>query len=256
MRLCVTIGFLLCAPAVLAGAYDVHVLGEVHDNPEHHAEQARRVTEVAPRALVFEMLTEAQAAEALPELRGDAGALGAALGWAGSGWPDFDMYYPIFAAAPEAHIFGAAVPRDTAREAMTEGAAAVFAGDAAAYGLAGPLEAGQQAAREALQMAAHCDALPEDMLPLMVEVQRLRDATLALKTVQALEETGGPVAVITGNGHARKDWGMPHLLAQVVPGAQVFVLLQGEDGAVPEGGHDAVAFAPAPDRDDPCDVFR
>ena len=97
--------------ALAAGAFDVHVLGEVHDNPAHHAEQARRVTEIVPAALVFEMLTEAQAARALPELRGDPTALEEALGWAESGWPDFTMYYPVFAAAPEARILGAAVPR-------------------------------------------------------------------------------------------------------------------------------------------------
>ena len=93
--------------ALAAGAFDVHVLGEVHDNPTHHAEQARRVTEIVPAALVFEMLTEAQAARALPELRGDPTALEEALGWAESGWPDFTMYYPVFAAAPEARILGA-----------------------------------------------------------------------------------------------------------------------------------------------------
>ena len=37
----------------------------------------------------------------------------------------------------------------------------------------------EQAAREAEQMAAHCDALPEDILPGFVEAQRLRDAALA-----------------------------------------------------------------------------
>ena len=41
---------------------DVVLLGEVHDNPAHHAFQAEAVAYLAPRALVFEMLTPAQAA--------------------------------------------------------------------------------------------------------------------------------------------------------------------------------------------------
>ena len=44
---------------------DVLVLGEVHDNPHHHAHQARAVRALNPVAMVFEMLQPAQIA-ALP----------------------------------------------------------------------------------------------------------------------------------------------------------------------------------------------
>ena len=242
--------------ALAAGAFDVHVLGEVHDNPTHHAEQARRVAEIAPAALVFEMLTEAQAARALPELRGDPTALEEALGWAESGWPDFTMYYPVFAAAPEARILGAAVPRAAARAAMRDGLAATFGDEVGRYGLTEALPPAEQAQRETLQQEAHCGALPDEMLPAMVAVQRLRDAALARAVVRALAATGGPVAVITGNGHARRDWGLPRVLARVAPEARVHVLLQGEEDVVPEGGHDEVVFAPAAPREDPCAAFR
>jgi uncharacterized iron-regulated protein len=94
------------------------------------------------------------------------------------------------------------------------------------------------------------------MLPAMVAVQRLRDAALARAVVRALAATGGPVAVITGNGHARRDWGLPRVLARVAPEARVHVLLQGEEDVVPEGGHDEVVFAPAAPREDPCAAFR
>ena len=154
---------LLCAPtALVAGgvfdAADVVFLGELHDNPGHHRRQAEYVAELTPTALVFEMLTQAQADLVTPELVADEAALEAALGWNDSGWPDFTMYYPIFAAAPEAAYFGAAVPRDLARAAMAEGMASVFRGDAELYGLTADLPEDQQAEREALQLAAHCDA--------------------------------------------------------------------------------------------------
>lgn len=248
--------FLTAPAAALAGAFDVYVLGEIHDNPQHHREQARRVTEIAPAALVFEMITADAAAAVSAEDRGDEARLRAALAWNESGWPDLSYYYPIFAAAPEAALFGAEVRREAARTAMQDGAGAVFPGDAAAYGLTEDLPEAEQAAREALQMAAHCDALPVEMLPLMVEVQRLRDATLALMTLRAFEATGGPVAVITGNGHARRDWGMPAVLARVAPDVRVHVLGQGEAGSEPDGEFDEVAIAPPPERDDPCAAFR
>ncbi len=244
-----------CA-ALPVAAQDVAVLGEVHDNPAHHTEQASQVARLQPAAIVFEMLTEEQAARVTPELRGDAEALGEALDWAESGWPDFAMYHPIFTAAPEAAIYGALVPRDAARAVFDTGPVEAFGPEAARYGLDRDLDPAEQTTREAMQMAAHCDALPEDMLPGMVAVQRLRDAVLARAVVQAMDETGGPVAVITGNGHARRDWGMPAVLAEVAPDLDIWVLGQTEDGRPLEGGFDAVKSAPAAERPDPCAAFQ
>lgn len=239
-----------------AASQDVVIMGEVHDNPAHHVEQARRVAELAPRALVFEMLTPEQAKSVTPAVIADAEAMAQALGWEQSGWPAFSMYHPIFVAAPEAEIFGAQVTRDAARAVFEGGAAEAFGPDAEAYGLTEPLPEAEQGAREALQMEAHCDALPEEMLPGMVAVQRLRDAVLARATVTAMAATGGPVAVITGNGHARRDWGVPAYLARVAPELDLHVLGQTEDGAPLSGGFDEVASAPAADRPDPCAAFR
>lgn len=245
----------LCAAVPLA-AQDVAILGEVHDNPAHHAEQAAQVSRLQPAAIVFEMLTEEQAARVTPELRADAEALAEALDWAESGWPDFTMYHPIFTAAPEAAIYGALVPRDAARAVFDTGPAEAFGPEAARYGLDRDLDPAEQTTREAMQMAAHCDALPEEMLPGMVAVQRLRDAMLARAVIRALEETGGPVAVITGNGHARRDWGVPAVLAEVAPDLDVWVLGQTEDGRPLEGGFDAVKSAPKVERPDPCAAFQ
>lgn len=255
------LGFLIFAPTALAagGVFDgadVVFLGELHDNPAHHLRQAAYVTEIGPTALVFEMLTQAQADLVTPDLVADEAALEAALGWNDSGWPDFSIYYPIFAAAPEADYFGAAISRDVARQAMAEGMAEAFRGDAEAYGLTAPLPDAQQAEREALQLAAHCDAMPEEMLPVMVNIQRLRDAELAYSAVQAVEAHGGPVVVITGNGHARMDWGAPVYLMAAEPDLRVAALGQGEEGAAPSGVFDVVETSPPVDRGDPCDAFR
>ncbi|MGR3463130.1 MAG: ChaN family lipoprotein [Roseovarius sp.] len=242
--------------ALPVAAQDVVILGEVHDNPAHHAEQARRVAVFSPRAIVFEMLTREQAARVTPGLIADAEAMEEALDWAESGWSDFSMYHPIFAAAPEATVYGAQVPRDVARAVIETGMAEAFGPDAAAYGLTEPLSDAEQAARGAMQKEAHCNALPEEMLPGMVAVQRLRDAVLARAVVRAMDETGGPVAVITGNGHARRDRGVPVYLGRVAPDLEVYVLGQTEDGAPLAGGFDEVISAPAVDRPDPCAAFR
>lgn len=233
---------------------DVVILGEVHDNPGHHRNQTLAVSAIAPRALVFEMLTPAQAAR-MPGERGDRAALETALGWAGSGWPDFGMYHPIFLAAPGAQVFGGDLPPGEVARSVTDGAAAVFGAQAGRYGLTASLTPEDQAAREAEMQEAHCGALPAEVLPGMVQAQRLRDAALARAVVQAHEATGGPVVVITGNGHARRDQGVPASLAQAMPDLSVLSVgqLEGAGGAAPP--YDLWIVTPILPRDDPCDAF-
>ncbi|WP_096784742.1 ChaN family lipoprotein [Rhodobacter sp. CZR27] len=241
-------------PAALAALppADVVILGEVHDNPRHHENQAVAVAALRPAALVFEMLTAEKAGLIRPSILESGRKLAAELEWDRSGWPDFSMYHPILLAAPEAKVFGAEVVREAAREAVTDGAAAAFGPAAVRFGLDRPLDPSDLASRVEEQRIAHCGALPEDLLPGMVEAQRLRDASLARAVLEAMEDTGGPVAVITGTGHARRDVGLPSVLAAVAP--QLRVLSVGQFEEPPEG---EVPFdlwlvtAPA-EREDPC----
>ena len=235
-------------------AADVVILGEVHDNPDHHIRQAMAVAALRPRAVVWEMLSAQMAGRVTADLIGQPQKLEQVLEWDRSGWPDFAMYYPIFQAAPGARIYGANVSRDATRAVMVDGLAGAFGEGAGVYGLTRPLPADEQAAREADQMAAHCDALPAEILPGFVDIQRLRDARLAQMVVQAMAETAGPVVVITGNGHARKDRGLAAYLQRVAPQLRVFALGQSEAGRI-EGVFDAVLDSPEVARPDPCDAF-
>ena len=245
--------------AAEADGADIVIVGEVHDNPEHHRLQADLVDAIGPSAVVFEMLTPAQARVAR-ESAAEGAELGAALGWEDSGWPDFAMYAPIFAAAEAAgaRVYGAAVPRDQVVEAMQAGLPAAFRGDAARYGLGAVLDPAEQETREAGQMAAHCDALPEDMLPAMVRAQRLKDAAFARTTLQALRDTSGPVVVITGNGHARTDWGMPRYIARAAPEAHLvsFGQIEGSPSDADAPPFDIWRVTETIARPDPCAAFR
>ena len=245
---------LLATPAVAdvgpVPRADIFVLGEVHDNPLHHAEQARIVAQVAPAALVFEMLSSAQAEAAMTVDRTDAQALDAATGWSDGPWPDFAMYAPIFAAAPGARIVGAAVPRDAVITVMQGGMAKV---PNALPDL--PLDAPTLATLAEEQAAAHCGKLPADMLPGMVAAQRLRDAAFGGAAVAAYEATGGPVVLITGTGHARTDVGAPAAIRAARPDLTVWALGQLEGATDPEAPFDAVNVTPVQDRPDPCAAF-
>ncbi len=233
---------------------DVVILGEIHDNPRHHLVQTEALGAIAPSAVVWEMITEEGAQRLAQTAASDPEELSRILRWAESGWPPLSMYYPVFQAS-DAPVYGAMVPRTAARAAMEKGAATALGADAARYGLTVPLSPEDQAAREADQLAAHCDALPVEMLPQMVSIQRLRDAVLTRAILRAEEETGGPIAVITGNGHARTDRGIPTFLSRLKPGLKVFVLGQSEGGVI-DGTFDAVIDSPEIEREDPCKAFE
>lgn len=229
---------------------DVYVLGEVHDNPLHHAEQARLVGLIAPKAVVWEMLLPEQVAALADTDRSDAAAMAAALDWEASGWPDFSMYYPIFNVAGDVPHLGAGVSREDLQTAMKDGAASMMGMELP------PFAPDVQAALQAEQAVAHCNALPADLLPAMVQAQRLRDATLAGTALQALLDHGGPVVIITGTGHARADTGTPAILRILEPGLKVWSLGQTESDPGPDAPFDAVnVTAPAP-REDPCLAFK
>ncbi|GLT08489.1 hypothetical protein GCM10007928_07200 [Sulfitobacter porphyrae] len=238
-------------------AADIVILGEVHDNAAHHIGQAELIARIAPKAIVFEMLTPEQATQVNADSREDLTALARQIGWAESGWPDFALYLPVFEAAGQTPVVGAALPRDKVRAAFERGAAEVFGAGASRFGLDALLPQAEQEARAALQFEAHCAAMPMEMMGGMVEAQRLRDAAFSAATLDALATYGAPVVVITGNGHARKDWAMPALIARAA--AQTRVHVTGFVEAPAEGGdprYDTTIVTAPAERPDPCAAFN
>ncbi len=235
---------------------DVVILGEVHDNAQHHIGQAAAVLAIRPTAMVFEMLTPTQAAKITPQLLKDQAALAAELDWDASGWPDFALYYPVFKALGAARIYGAARSRDEVRRSFGDGAAVVFGPQAARFGLDQPLPTDQLQQRMQEQFEAHCEAMPLDMMGGMVEAQRFRDAAFGATVVQAFKEVGGPVVLIAGNGHARVDWGVPAVLAAGAPDLSVLVVGFIETPAEAEQPFDLWLVTEPAIREDPCLAFK
>lgn len=234
---------------------DVVILGEVHDNPGHHANQAAIVAALQPAALVFEMIPQLSEDEVndLREQGADAPTIAGALNWSGNGWPDFSYYAEILAAAPKARVFGAEQSRADVKRAMVEGAAGVFGPDASTYGLDKPLPTPVQLRREAEQARAHCGKLPPEMLPGMVEAQRLRDAEIADAALWARTISGDrQVVVIAGSGHADRAEAVPALIKHAVPDVKVFTVGQFEAPPDDAGDYDAVLLSPPVPRADPC----
>lgn len=241
---------------------DVVVLGEVHDNPGHHANQAWLVAQLRPGALVAEMLNvvDDPAIKAYLDAGGDRNGIAVVVGWEKSGWPDWAMYAPIFQALPDgAVIAGAGMPRETVRRVMTEPAADLIGDTRLRPVLRRALAPELRAELEAEMVESHCGHLPPEMAPMMVEAQRLRDASLAAAVLRVVEMGAGPVVVITGNGHARRDRGVPAILAEVAASLSVISVGQLEtEAGVPNGANafDVVWLSPPHPRPDPCDELR
>jgi len=236
------------APLQAVRGAHVVFLGEIHDNPMHHLIQSDLMVGLNPAAVVFEMLT--------PEPFETLAELDALIGWEAAGWPEISIYGPVISQSMGRPIYGAGVPRAQVRPIMETSAAEAFGAESVRFGLEAPLPEDQAIARNKLQADAHCGAMPDEMIPLMVEVQRFRDARLAQVALEAFETHGPPVVVITGNGHARKDWGAPFALFQANPA--IFIASVGlfETPQEKRPPYDSWMVTEAIVRPDPCLAFK
>jgi uncharacterized iron-regulated protein len=203
------------------------LLGERHDNPDHHTFQAWIVRSlVAGRrrpAVAFEMLGADQAtalAEHLARAPRDAAGLGDAVGWAASGWPPWKEYAPIADAALAAGlpIAAANLPTAVARAVARGNLGALDPDFVRAHALDRPAAPATQTAMEAEMRDSHCGALPETALASMVTAQRARDAHMAERLVAAQRDGA---LLIAGTGHVRTDRGVPAYVTRRVPGASL-----------------------------------
>lgn len=226
--------------AELAAA-DFVLLGETHDNRDHHRLQARLVQALAARGgrrmvVAFEMLDsdlQERIAEVLADRPADPRALADAVGWADSGWPPFEVYEPLFRAVLDvgATMVAAGLPAARVREVSARGVHALPDGLVRRTGLDRPLPDDLLRALEQELFESHCGRLARDFVPRMVAVQRARDAFMADRLART---SGSGIGVlITGRGHARLDRGVPLYLRRLAPGKRIRSLAFLEVGSVP-----------------------
>lgn len=196
------------------------LLGEQHDNPDHHRLQAQLLESLLASgrrpAVVFEMLDVEQQAtvEGVRVSHRGPEALADAVQWEKSGWPPFSLYRALFAQAFGAslRVLAGGIDRERAMRVAREGSAALDPELVARFGLASTL-APQRQARVRSEMAdAHCGLLPASSLDAMVLVQRARDAQLAERLRAGAEGGRGGALLIAGNGHVDVDQGVPEAL--------------------------------------------
>ncbi len=255
------------------------LLGEKHDNVDHHRIQAWVLETLISRgrrpAVALEMLNSTQEAPLAAHLAahpGDAAGIGAAVGWAETGWPAWETYQPIAQAALAggAPILAANLPRRTIRAIVREGIEALGPGRVATLGLnRDPLTGENRSLMRTEIIESHCNQLPDSMIDPMVTVMTARDAHMADAMLRGAAMAGRDGAVlIAGNGHARFDHGGPLYLARRAPGQRILslgLLEVSEELREPEAyaarfnaerlPFDFVWFTPRVDDQDPCEKF-
>jgi uncharacterized iron-regulated protein len=238
------------------------LLGEKHDNRDHHQLEAALLREFLRGrrsvAVAFEMLDLDQQPivdRYLSAHPSEVDGLGRAVDWDSSGWPPWRFYRPVFAVALKWHarIVAANLPRESVR-AIVHRDEVPFATELPPFSPAA-LEDMENEMRE-----SHCGLLPESLLPGMVLAQRARDFTMARRMLEA--DRGEGVALCGGSGHVRQDTGVPaYLRAAGATGMLSIAFIE-----VVRGQPDPRSYLPAPfdflwftprvDEKDPCAELR
>jgi uncharacterized iron-regulated protein len=238
----------------------VVLLGEVHDNVVQHqarADALRRLLEGGARpAIAFEQFDRERQGdidrarrEPTPEGRSLADHVIAQARAPKDSW-DWARYRPFveLALQYDLPIVAANLSRGAAARVAREGPKAVFT-EAERAELALDRFDDILAKHEQVVQVGHCNMLPKSVLPGMARAQIARDAVLA-KSLRPYLARG--VILLTGNGHARRDIGVPrHLAAEDQPRAWSIGLLE-EGNEERSRLFDVALVSPEQDRPDPC----
>ncbi|MBO0902475.1 ChaN family lipoprotein [Jiella sonneratiae] len=254
------------------------LLGETHDNPDHHRLQNDIVADLAAQSadmsLVFEMipmrLGSAVSAFGSSEAGSiDLDSLADRLEWTARGWPDFSGYRPLFETAKRQGLSVAAgdLDRDVVSSIAANGVDNLPAEERARLSLDAPADPALRAELEDEVRSAHCGLMPVAAIAPMAVAQRARDGALAAAMVDAAK-TRDKAVLIAGAGHVRADRGVPSILKKKDPAADALSVrmleVAGEDGDPADYGlsaeapapYDFTIFTPRADVDDPCQSLR
>ncbi|MVV46931.1 iron(III) ABC transporter [Pseudomonas sp. PB120] len=226
------------------------IVGEQHDNRDHHALQLWLLRSLGARrpqgSLLLEMLTPDQ------QLRVDdvrhtstpPADLPGALAWQ-SGW-DWDLYGPIMRFA-----LGQPYPLLAANLDAVE-VRSVYANPPS---LSGARSNAPAVRNELLEQVSesHCGLLPQSQMPAMLAVQQQRDRRMAERLLAAPT----PSLLFAGAYHARKDVGVPiHVLDLGAPQAPIVLMLAQQGTVVTAAMADYVWYTSATPARDYCAQMR
>jgi len=238
------------------------LLGEVHDNPEHHRLRAAALQQACdggwrPAIVMeqFDLDRQSDIDRARGERPDDASYLiGQAAGASGWRWSDYQPFVAL-ALRYRLPLLAGNLPRSTASRLARDDYSAVLGPERVrTWQLAEAPDASWQAAQEHEIDLGHCGALPPRLWPALARGQFARDAAMAHLLSQ---HSARGAVLLAGNGHVRRDLGVPRWLQrQGTPATLVVGFL--ERGTPPQeaGVYDTVVVTARAERGDPCDAFK
>lgn len=226
------------------------LLGEQHDAPEHQTLQREVVQALAARgqlaAVVMEMLEQGRQTSGL-DASADESLVRSTLAWTQedrNGW-SWRVYGPVVMAAVRAGVpvVGGNLPRERMREAMADASLDSLLPEAA-------LQQQREAIRE-----GHCGLLPQTQIAPMTRIQLARDKSLASSALAQLSP-GKTVVLVAGNGHVRRDLGVPQYLPPAQAHRVVMALAGPPSPQTPSRQADALWHTPPVPAQDHCAALK
>ncbi|WAJ36603.1 ChaN family lipoprotein [Pseudomonas sp. GOM7] len=229
------------------------LVGERHDNPDHHALQlwlSRGLAVYrAQGSVLMEMINPDQQARIARAQRSSRAGMPpqdaiAALAWQ-PGW-SWSLYGPLvlYQLRQPYPLLAANLDRDEIQRIYRQRPA-----------LVGERSNATQVQQRLLQdiRLSHCDMLPQSQLPAMLAVQQQRDRRMA----EALLAAPQPSLLLAGAFHVRKDLGVPlHLADLQAPGSQAVLLLAEVGQRVDAQMADYVWYTARMPQEDFCAHFK
>lgn len=211
---------LTAAQVAQLSSAEIVLIGETHDHPQHHLIQAEVIRAIKPKVVAFEMLDQRHQAllDQLDELPSE--TWDQALDWTKRGWPDFELYRPVFDAAIEvkAKLLGAHPTPQVIHPLKLGGE--LDATLRARLGLDTPLPTEQREALAVIIRESHCGYANAQMTEAMIKAQRLKDAWMSAELIKA----SSPAVLIVGRGHLHPQRGIPWALKLLAPQREMSVV--------------------------------
>lgn len=235
---------------------DIVLLGELHDNRLHHQLRGQLIAQFADakRSIVSEHIPSPGTVVFRSDTKADLEAAGFdPEGWE---WPAHQSLYDALR-AKNLNVVGGNLPKADARKIFLQGVSGLPERMAETYAQS-RLDADAERALDRDLVEGHCGQLPDKYLLRMRFAQRITDLSLT----HALLDNR-PAVLVAGNGHVRKDYGVPQILSSVDPSLRVVSIGFLEQGSDPKdllhsvaGQYDFIWITERAERKDPCENFK
>lgn len=235
---------------------DMLLLGELHDNVFHHRERGSFIKLLAQP--VMTIVSEHLPANSKVAFSGSTLSALELAGFEKKSW-DWPLHEPLFdhIRAVGHILIGGNLAKGVSKDLAKNGRSILTLEMRDAIARA-TLDAKSGKALEQDLIDGHCGQLPEKYLGPMQLIQRATDSAFALTMLN-----NKPAILVAGNGHVRKDYGVPQVINAIAPEIKVISIgfherAEQEKELIKSfnGIYDFVWFTEAASRTDPCAGFK